>query len=500
MQATATDKDGNTFSGGYAISFTQDDSAPITASVTTPTNGAIFRAATVSANFAGMVADNTCGVGLNANSTTFTLRSSAGYWNGSAWQLGVFNLPASNSATTGNATATWTSIAALPTWASTPDGIYTIQATATDKAGNVLAGSAVSFTLDDTAPAVASVATPSATSFFQASAVPATFSGGAADNVGGVGLNANSTTFTLKNATGQYWNGSTWQPTVFNLPGNNSATSGNMAVTWTSSATLPTWSAQPDGVYAVQATVTDIAGNAFTGSAISFTLDDTAPITASVTTPAGGNFFQASAVPATFSGIVADNTGGIGLNANSTTFTLQRSTAPNYWNGTAWQSTPVALAATNVATTSGTVTTWTSNVSLPIWATLPDAIFTIQATATEVAGNTFAGSPVSFNPRRHRPQHCLSDDPRERQHLPGRHRVRKLRRQRGRQHRWRRFEYQQHHVHLAERQRPQRRQVLERLGLADGHLQSGGQQQRDDREYAGNLDQHRRVAQLGLLP
>ena len=53
-------------------------------------------------------------------------------------------------ATTGNTAAAWTNSATLPTWSSQADATYTVQATATDKAGNTLAGTAVTFTLDKT--------------------------------------------------------------------------------------------------------------------------------------------------------------------------------------------------------------------------------------------------------------------------------------------------------------------------------------------------------------
>src|SRR5439155_11207059 len=110
------------------------------------------------------------------------------------------------------------------------------------------------------------------------------------------------------------------------LAASHAAPSGGTAATWPSSAALPAWASQADGTYTVQATATDAVGNTFTGTAVSFTLDSSAPATASVTTPAGGSSFRASTVPASFSGSVADNSGGVGLNANSTTFTLKRST------------------------------------------------------------------------------------------------------------------------------------------------------------------------------
>src|SRR5439155_34102 len=162
--------------------------APITASVTTPANGSAFRPATVPASFSGSAADNSGGVGLSANSTTFTLQRSSDsfYWTGSTWQAGVANLATTHSATTGNTAAAWTSSATLPTWSSQTDGTYTVQAKATDKAGNTFTGTAVSFTLDNTAPTTASVTTPASRRSFRTATVPANFSGSAADNSGGV--------------------------------------------------------------------------------------------------------------------------------------------------------------------------------------------------------------------------------------------------------------------------------------------------------------------------
>ena len=152
---SVTDTAGNaaTTASGFPLTWTVDRANPITASVTSPTNGSVLRAATVPASFAGSAADILNGVGLNANSTTFTLRRPNGdYWTGSAWQAGVFNLATTHLATTSNTAATWTSGATLPTWASEADGTYTVQATATDKVGNTLTGTAVTFTLDNTAP------------------------------------------------------------------------------------------------------------------------------------------------------------------------------------------------------------------------------------------------------------------------------------------------------------------------------------------------------------
>jgi hypothetical protein len=489
IQATATDKVGNTFTG-TASSFTLDDTAPATASVTTPADSALYNGSSAPTSYAGSAADNSGGGGLNANSTTFTLqRPNGDYWTGSAYTAAATALTTTHVATSGSAAASWSRNLGT-TWEST-DGTYTVRATATDKAGNTFSGSAITFTLDRTVPTLtvdslspnptsggttvtwhanengnysvrtgssctagtvlasgsyanqpntvstsigaaslaegsntlvvcvtdattntgsatttvtkdttipitASVTTPANNAVFRAATVPAGFSGSAADNSGGAGLAANSTTFTLQRPNGDYWTGTTWQSGVFTLGTTHSATSGSTSVTWTSAAAMPDWTAAADGTYTVRASATDKAGNGLNGTAVSFTLDNTRPTTASVTTPVDSATYQAAAVPATFAGSVADNAGGSGLNASSTTFTLQRASDGNYWNGSSWQASTANLGTAHAATTSGTAATWTDSVTLPTWSSQSAGTYTVQAKATDKAGNTFTGSSASF--------------------------------------------------------------------------------------------------------
>src|SRR5436190_1283119 len=321
-------------------------------------------------------------------------QGSGNYWNGSAFSSGteVYNAAtAGGSGFSGNGGKTWSYAFALP-----PDGSYTVRAQATQQGFANATSASNTFTIENTAPITASVTAPVNGTVYGPTTMPATFSGSAADNSGGVGLAVNSTTFTLQRPSDNfYWTGTTWQSAVFNLATTHSATSSNTAVTWTSSATLPTWSTQTDGTYTVQAKAPDAAGNTFTGTAITFTLDKTAP-TASVTTPAAGSNYTAATVPATFSGTAADNSGGAGLNANSTTFTLQRSSDSNYWTGSAWQAGEADLATTHSGTSGNTAATWTSSATLPTWASDGDGTYTVQAKATDKVGNAFTGSAITF--------------------------------------------------------------------------------------------------------
>src|SRR5439155_3688186 len=119
------------------------------------------------------------------------------------------------------------------------------------------------------------------------------------------------------------------------------------------------------------------------------------PVAAAVTPPDSSNY-RPLTMPATFTGSAADNSGGVGLNANSTTFTLQRGSDSFYWTGSAWQSAAFSLATTHSAQQGGQAVAWTSNASLPAWGSQSDGTYTVTATATDAAGNSFTGAGVSF--------------------------------------------------------------------------------------------------------
>src|SRR5205814_5143412 len=102
------------------------------------------------------------------------------------------------------------------------------------------------------------------------------------------------------------------------------------------------------------------------------------------------------AVPTPFTGTAGDNTGGIGLNANSTKFTLRRDSDNFYWNGSGFQSNVANLATTHSATTGDTTVTWTDNVTLPTWTSLNPDTYTVRVTVTDKAGATFSGPAAQF--------------------------------------------------------------------------------------------------------
>src|SRR5919109_1736988 len=265
--------DGGPYLGPYVVA------APAV-SVTFPADQAGYTTATFNAgngtaggDIAGTVNyDN----GSTGRSTAVSIKRNSDnlYWNGSSFSSAseVFNTATcSGSGCTGNGGATWTYNFTAPA-----AGFYTVRARATNSGtGNTTTTADVVFAIDNTNPVTASVESPVDDASYSASSAPTTFGGKAADNVGGSGLTANSTTFTLQRQNGNYWNGSSYQTGVFNLTTTHAATTENTEASW--SRSLGTAWQSTDGTYTVQAKATDKAGNTFTGTAINFTLDATKP-------------------------------------------------------------------------------------------------------------------------------------------------------------------------------------------------------------------------------
>src|SRR5207247_776171 len=153
----------------------------------------------------------------------------------------------------------------------------------------------------------------------------------------------------IRQGSGNYWNGSAFSSAseVFNAA--TGSFSGNGGKSWSYAFALPS-----DGSYTVRAQATQSGFANGTSAANTFTIDSAAPVTASVSAPVNGTVYGPTTMPATFSGSAADNSGGGGLAANSTTFTLQRSSDNFYWTGSAWQAAGFNLGTTHSARTGNT--------------------------------------------------------------------------------------------------------------------------------------------------
>ncbi len=219
LQSVATDRSGNTtYSAG--VSVIVDNTAPTTA-VLVPSAGSALRGA--SATLDASASDN-----IALSSVQYVLT-------GGALNKSVI------------ATATLYYFGWAATWNTTtvPDGTYTLQSLATDKAGNTKYSAGVSVIVDNTAPTTA-VLKPVAGAKLKGST---SLKASASDNI-----SLSSVQFVI---TGGALNKS--------VIGTGSLTKGDYALTW-NSATVPA------GTYTIQSLATDEAGNTTYSAPVSVTV------------------------------------------------------------------------------------------------------------------------------------------------------------------------------------------------------------------------------------
>src|SRR6187399_1228711 len=310
LTATATDVAGNTSTASSALSVTIDAAAPVVPSIT-----------------AYSTDSGTVGDGIT-NDNTLTLTGSAE----ANATVKVYDGVTLLGSATADASGNWSYTTAALT-----NGAHSLSATATDVAGNTsAASSALSVTIDASAPVV-----PSITAY-------STDSGTAGDGI----TNDNTLTLTGSaeaNATVKVYDG-------VNLLGSATADgSGNWSYTT---------AALTNGAHSLTATATDVAGNtSAASSALGVTIDASAPAT-----PAIGSY-------STDSGTVGD---GI---TNDNTLTLTGSAEAN---ATVKVYDGVTLLGSGTANGAGT---WSFTT-----AALANGAHSLTATATDEAGNTSAAS------------------------------------------------------------------------------------------------------------
>lgn len=121
--------------------------------------------------------------------------------------------------------------------------------------------------------------------------------------------------------------------------------------------------------------------------------DTTPPSLVSVSSQTNGASYTSISVPNSIAGTAADNSTGLGLNSNSTTFTLSRASDGFYWSGLSWSSSAASLLTIHGSTAVNNIASWTSGSSLPNF--IPDT-YTIIATATDKNSNNLSSAPVTF--------------------------------------------------------------------------------------------------------
>jgi hypothetical protein len=224
-----------------------------------------------------------------------------------------------------------------------PDGTYTAQAAQSDEAGNVGTSSAVGFTVDTTPPAV---------------------------TINPVTSPTNNATPTLTGAAGNA-TGDVAAVTVTIYKG--LSVGGTVAASGAATVTGTTWSYKAphlaDGTYTAQAEQSDSAGNTGKSSAVTFTLDTTAPAVSIVALPAYTN----NAEPAL--------TGGAGVATGD-----DSAVTVKIYEGSAASGT---VAASGGATVTGA--TWSYKA-----AHLADGTYTAQAEQSDDAGNVGKSAAATF--------------------------------------------------------------------------------------------------------
>lgn len=253
FQATAFDEVGNNVSSPAWI-FTIDTTGPVVV-FTTPADNARLRSL-------GSISGTATAAGAATDIVKLLIQRGDGlFWTGTAWG------EAANLTTTYNAsTKIWSNSGALPAGVNLPDGVYTLTANASDKAGNLSTASRT-INIDNTPPDVSITAPADGTVYTATPEAPSsiTASGAAADAGSGV---SNVKVALYREAgpgiTAGYWNGIGWDA-VYNAVRHEHPANGTAEWTWS----LPVLNV---GNYSLRATALDSTGNAGASVPVAFAI------------------------------------------------------------------------------------------------------------------------------------------------------------------------------------------------------------------------------------
>ena len=358
LTATAADDTADSASLIITVTLGVPDTRPPTVRILMPVNNSAARSL---AFVNGMAADNMGGSGLDHVALTLQRLSDGAYWGSSAWFNGPVELATALTITKDG--STWIIRSGLPSGSQLGENDYVVKAIAYDKAGNRGVSSPVKFRLDRTPPTISLVAPANG-----AILTGLTLVRGVAQDNGGVG----HVTLTIRrNKDGRYWTGTLWSPLLTTLPATLFGT------VWLYRPVFPTKALQ-DGLYTLQVTAQDQAGNASGATAV-VRIDATAPVSLTFTSPAAGTTVPSLTV---IRGTAQDNADGSGL--QSVGLYLQRRSDNKFWTGRGWSSLPTLLT-TRLSGTS--VVTWICVSPLPTGSTLPATAYALTAIATDRALN-----------------------------------------------------------------------------------------------------------------
>ena len=257
-------------------------------------------------------------------------------------------------------------------YGSLAEGSHTFSVRAVDAATNNSAAATSTWIVDLTNPTTA-ITFPVSSSTY-ATSVSGSYELGCgtatAYDVCGTSSDANgvsSVRVSIRQGSGNYWNGSSFASSTEVLIGASGTTSWSYVFN----------SFPAEGAYTLRAVATDAAGNTSSAST-TFSIDNTAPAVA-ITFPVNGSTYGASAYNAgcATSGLCGTSSDAVAV--SSVKVSILQVSAAKYYNGSTWTST------TETQLTAAGTTSW--SYALASSAYPADGSYTVKAYATDSAGN-----------------------------------------------------------------------------------------------------------------
>lgn len=344
------------------------DSIAPSLTIDTPKEGDIV--STLAAS--GTTSDNTGGCGIERVEIGFHRHADGKHWNGFGWVDGHAHLSVTLSGTT------WSKRTGLPLDKDLEAGKYHIEVQSFDKNYN-RAFQEIEVNVPE-APTI-SISKP----LNGATVNALTTVAGAAKSPDGEAL---TITYKLQRLSdGRYFNGSTWAISHPDVAPTFTATFDATTGIWSSSTNLPTASQMTSGAYRLIALATTPIGRR--DSAVSsFLVDRGAPFVAFTKPAASGSVNSLT----NLIGYAIDNPGEPGATGIAKVVVrIKRNSDGKWWTGTEWgtQSLNVPTSLQNKQFTNGGGVEWTADSSkLPTKSNTVGGSYTLQATATDLAGNS----------------------------------------------------------------------------------------------------------------
>jgi ELWxxDGT repeat protein len=311
------------------------------------------------------------------------------YWDGTSFGSAQVLVPAT--VASNGATSTSWSFAVTPALkAALDDGAYTAYAYAQDTAGNLSTAFTRNFNLysDDVKP-VPSIATPTSQQTLSASSF-VSITGSATDNVGVTEVLLKL--FRTQNGVVQYWNGEafTTTSTLFSATVSNP---GAKSTNWTYVVPQALKDALTAGPYTIYAYAKDARNNQSGAVSRAFTIssDNTKPSVPVISTPNQGQTLTKTG----FTSITGSATDNIGVSQVLLRLYRTRGDVTQYWNGTAFTTTPSTFQA-GLTAPNATSTNWKYTVSAALRSALDDGAYGIQAYGKDAASNQSTAASRSF--------------------------------------------------------------------------------------------------------